>query len=186
MRGIKRLQTLLARHASSTPTRAGRVFVVVLLGAGLQLVTQALLARSLPKTQVGLISLLLGALPILSTFSMAGQGASAVRFLSRTERGIYDTAAHVRRVLALVLPLSALAAMACAGFYGLGWGLALVLVALVASQNTAVTVRSVMTAPPSVSAIACRTHAISSAMPAAPSSRSYAAMDSALRAMRCS
>ena len=146
MRGIKRLQTLLARHASSTPTRAGRVFVVVLLGAGLQLVTQALLARSLPKTQVGLISLLLGALPILSTFSMAGQGASAVRFLSKTERGVYDTAAHVRRVLALVLPLGVLAALACAGFYGLGWGLAVVLVALVASQNTAVTVSSVMRA----------------------------------------
>jgi O-antigen/teichoic acid export membrane protein len=119
---------------------------VVLLGAGLQIVTQVLLARSLPKTQVGLISLLLGALPILSTLSMAGQGASAVRFLSRTEPGTYDTVAHVRRVLALVLPLGVVAGLAGAGFYELGWGLALVLVALVVSQNTAVTVSSVMRA----------------------------------------
>ena len=146
MGGIKRLQTLLARHASSTPTRVGRVLAVVLLGAGLQIVTQALLARSLPKTQVGLISLLLGALPILSTLSMAGQSASAVRFLSRTESGTYDTVAHIRRVLALVLPLGVVAGLAGAGFYGLGWGLALVLVALVVSQNTALTVSSVMRA----------------------------------------
>ena len=146
MRGIKKLQTLRARHASSTPMRVGRVLAVVLLGAGLQIVTQALLARSLPKTQVGLISLLLGALPILSTLSMAGQGASAVRFLSRTESGTYDTVAHVRRVLALVLPLGVVAGLAGAGFYELGWGLALVLVALVVSQNTAVTVSSVMRA----------------------------------------
>jgi O-antigen/teichoic acid export membrane protein len=102
--------------------------------------------RSLPKTQVGVISLLLGALPILSTLSMAGQGASAVRFLSRTERGTYDNVAHVRRLLALVLPLGVVAGLAGAGFYGLGWGLALVLVALVVSQNTAVTVSSVMRA----------------------------------------
>ncbi len=119
---------------------------MVLLGAGLQIVTQALLARSLPKTQVGLISLLLGALPILSTLSMAGQSASAVRFLSRTESGTYDTVAHVRRVLALVLPLGVVAGLAGAGFYELGWGLALVLVALVVSQNTALTVSSVMRA----------------------------------------
>jgi O-antigen/teichoic acid export membrane protein len=140
VRAIKEFQTLLATHASSTPTRVGRVLGVVLLGAGLQIVTQMLLARTLPKTQVGLISLLLGALPILTTLSMAGQGASAVRFLSRSARGTYDTAAHVRRILALVLPLGAVAALAGAGFYGLGWGLALVLVALVVSQNTAVTV----------------------------------------------
>ncbi len=146
MRAIKKLQTLLATHASSTPTRVGRVLGVVLLSAGLQLVTQTLLARTLPKTQVGVISLLLGALPILTTLSMAGQGASAVRFLSRSARGTYDTAAHVRRILALVLPLGAVAALAGAGFYALGWGLALVLVALVVSQNTAVTVSSVLRA----------------------------------------
>ena len=146
MRAIKEFQTLLATHASSTPTRVGRVLGVVLLGAGLQIVTQMLLARTLPKTQVGLISLLLGALPILTTLSMAGQGASAVRFLSRSARGTYDTAAHVRRILALVLPLGAVAALAGAGFYGLGWGLALVLVALVVSQNTAVTVSSALRA----------------------------------------
>ena len=146
MRAIRKLQTLLATHASSTPTRVGRVLGVVLLGAGLQIVTQTLLARSLPKTQVGLISLLLGALPILTTLSMAGQGASAVRFLSKSTPGTYDTSAHVRRILALVLPLGAVAALAGAGFYGLGWGLALVLVALVVSQNTAVTVSSVLRA----------------------------------------
>ncbi len=146
MRAIKKLQTLLATHASSTPTRVGRVLGVVLLGAGLQIVTQTLLARTLPKTQVGVISLLLGALPILTTLSMAGQGASVVRFLSRSARGTYDTAAHVRRILALVLPLGAVAALAGAGFYALGWGLALVLVALVVSQNTAVTVSSVLRA----------------------------------------
>jgi len=146
VRGTRKLQTLFARHASSTPTRVGRVLAVVLLGAALQLVTQTLLARSLPKTQVGLISLLLGALPILSTLSMAGQGASAVRFLSKTEPGTYNTVAHVRRVLALVLPLGVVASLAGAGFYELGWGLALVLLALVVSQNAAVTVSSVMRA----------------------------------------
>jgi len=146
VRGTRKLHTLLNRHASSTPTRVGRVLAVVLFGAALQLVTQTLLARSLPKTQVGLISLLLGALPILSTLSMAGQGASAVRFLSKTEPGTYDTAAHVRRVFALVLPLGIVASLAGARFYELGWGLALVLVALVVSQNTAVTVSSVMRA----------------------------------------
>jgi O-antigen/teichoic acid export membrane protein len=146
VRAIKKLQTLLAAHASSTPTRVGRVLAVVLLGAGLQIITQTLLARSLPKTQVGLISLLLGALPILTTLSMAGQGASTVRFLSRSAPGTYDSAAHARRILALVLPLGAVAALAGAGFYGLGWGLALVLVALVISQNTAVTVSSVLRA----------------------------------------
>lgn len=146
MRGTRRLQTLLASHASSTPTRVGRVFAVVLLGAALQLVTQTLLARTLPKTEVGLISLLLGALPILSTLSMAGQGASIVRFLSRGDRGAYDTLAHVRRVFAIVLPLGVVASLAGAGFYGLGWGLALVLVALVVSQNVATTVSSVMRA----------------------------------------
>ena len=146
MRGTNRLQTLLTRHASSTPTRVGRVFAVVLLGAALQLVTQTLLARTLPKTEVGLISLLLGALPILSTFSMAGQGASIVRFLSRSDGGGYDTRAHVRRVLAVVLPLGIVASVAGAGFYGLSWSLALVLVALVVSQNVATTVSSVMRA----------------------------------------
>jgi len=146
VRAIKKLHTLLATHGSSTPTRVGRVLAVVLLGAGLQIVTQTLLARSLPKTQVGLISLLLGALPILTTLSMAGQGASAVRFLSKSARGTYDTAAHVRRILALVLPLGVVAALGGAGFYGLGWGLGLVLVALVVSQNTAVTVSSVLRA----------------------------------------
>ncbi len=146
MRGSNRLQTLLARHASSTPTRVGRVFSVVLLGAALQLVTQTLLARSLSKTEVGLISLLLGALPILSTLSMAGQGASVVRFLSKSERGAFDTPAHVRRVLAIVLPLGIVASFAGAGFYGLGWALAFVLLALVLSQNVATTVGSVMRA----------------------------------------
>lgn len=146
MRGTSRLQNLLARHASSTPTRVSRVLVVVVLGAGLQLATQTLLARTLPKTEVGLISLLLGALPILSTLSMAGQGASAVRFLSRREPGQYDTTAHVRRVLAMVLPLGVVAAVAGAGYFELGWVLALVLAALVVSQNTAATVSSIMRA----------------------------------------
>ena len=146
MRGTSRLQTVLARHASSTPTRVSRVLVVVVLGAALQLATQTLLARTLPKTEVGLISLLLGALPILSTLSMAGQGASAVRFLSRAEPGQYDTVTHVRRVLAMVLPLGVVAAVAGAGYYELGWVLALVLAALVVSQNAAATVSSIMRA----------------------------------------
>jgi O-antigen/teichoic acid export membrane protein len=144
--GIDGLKSLLGKHASGTPTRVGRVFVVVVLSAGLQLVTQTLLARNLPKTEVGLISLLLGALPILSTISLVGQGASTVRFLSRSAVGTYDTAAHVRRVLALVLPLGVAAALAGAGFYELGWGLAMVLVALVVSQNAVTVLGSVMRA----------------------------------------
>jgi O-antigen/teichoic acid export membrane protein len=140
------LKTLIGRHASSTPTRVGRVFVVVLASAALQLVTQTLLVRSLSKTEVGLISLLLGALPILSTISLVGQGAATVRFLSRSEAGAYDTAAHLRKVLALVLPLGLVLALLGAGYYQLGGGLALVLIALVVSQNIATVLGSAMRA----------------------------------------
>ena len=141
-----RLRTLFDAHVSHAQTRVGRVLVVVLASAGLQVLTQTLLARTLTKTEVGLVSLLLGALPILSTFSLLGQEASTVRFLTRSGGSSYDTASHVRKVLTLVLPLGAVAGLAGAWFYGLGWGLAFTLVALVLSQNTVSVATSVLRA----------------------------------------
>jgi O-antigen/teichoic acid export membrane protein len=146
VRAPELLRSIASQYVSSAHTRVGRVLLIVLSGAALQVVMQAVLGRTLDKTDVGVISLLLGALPVLSTLSLVGQESSTVRFLSRTQERRYDTAAHVRRVLALVLPLAVLAAAAGAGFYGLGAGLAATLVVLVASQNAATVLTSVLRA----------------------------------------
>jgi O-antigen/teichoic acid export membrane protein len=53
--------------------RVGRVLLIVLAGAVLQVLSQTILARTLSKDAVGLISFLLGTLPLLSTLSLAGQ-----------------------------------------------------------------------------------------------------------------
>ena len=63
-----------------THVRVGRVFAIVVAGAALQIVTQTVLARSLSKPDVGLISLILGAVPLLSTLAILGQDAAIVRF----------------------------------------------------------------------------------------------------------
>lgn len=132
-----------------THLRVGRVFAIVVAGAGLQVVTQAVLARALPKDEVGLISLVLGALPLLSTLTLLGQDASLVRFLTRsTQRGgaLYDVGRHVLRVTLLVVPLGALAGLAGAGLYGLTGVTLAAMVLLVASQNAITIVTSVMRA----------------------------------------
>jgi O-antigen/teichoic acid export membrane protein len=146
VRVLDRLQALASKHAHSTHTRVGRVLVVVLLGAALQVVTQTLLVRTLPKTQVGLVSLLLGALPILSSLSMLGQDASTVRFLTRGGVDRYDAPAHVRRTLAIVIPAGAVASLLGAWYYGLAWWLGVGLLILVVSQNTVTTITAVLRA----------------------------------------
>jgi O-antigen/teichoic acid export membrane protein len=126
--------------------RVGRVLAIVLGGALLQVLSQTILARTLPKDDVGLVSLLIGTLPLLSTLSLAGQDAAAVRHLSRVDAGRYDVPAFVRRTLALVVPLAVGVALAYGGYYALS-GLALATaVVLVVSQNTVAVVTSVVRA----------------------------------------
>jgi len=115
--------------------RIGRVLAIVVFGAALQVLAQTALARALPKSEVGIISLILGALPILSTLSLLGQDAATVRFLSRPGGHAFDARAHVKRVLLLVLPLGAIAGAAGAAFYGLPGAAAAAVVVLVVSQN---------------------------------------------------
>jgi O-antigen/teichoic acid export membrane protein len=126
--------------------RVGRVLSIVLGGAVLQVVSQTILARSLPKEDVGLVSLLIGTLPLLSTLSLAGQDAATVRLLSRVDPREYDVPGFVGRTLALTLPLAAAVALAWGGYYALS-GLALAAaVVLVVSQNTVAVVTSVVRA----------------------------------------
>lgn len=146
MRAPEPLRSVASRYISAAHTRVGRVLIIVLSGAALQVVMQAVLGRTLDKTDVGVVSLLLGALPVLSTLSLVGQESSTVRFLSREHERAHDTSAHVRRVLALVVPLAAVAGAAGASFYGLGAGLAAVLIVLVASQNVATVFTSILRA----------------------------------------
>jgi O-antigen/teichoic acid export membrane protein len=126
--------------------RVGRVLAVVIAAAGLQLVTQTLLARWLPKDDVGVVSLLLGALPLLSALSLAGQDSSIVRFFTRADSTHLDARGHVRRVLALVVPVGACLAFAASRYYQLAGLAAVAIVVLVASQNSVVVVTSVLRA----------------------------------------
>ncbi len=129
-----RLTSLLS--VSAAHVRVGRVLSIVVLGALLGILSQTLLARTLPKPEVGVISLLLGALPLLSSLSLLGQDLATVRFLSRTESGGSDVRSHVRRVLLLVLPLGAAVGLVGARFYSLAGIAALAAVVLVVSQNS--------------------------------------------------
>ncbi|MBN2564798.1 MAG: oligosaccharide flippase family protein, partial [Candidatus Eisenbacteria bacterium] len=146
MEALRNLTCRYLPRSRSAQTRVGRVLVIVLISAALQVIMQMLLARNLTKSEVGLFSLLLGALPILSTISMLGQDASIVRFLTRSGEATYDVRAHVGRVLRIVLPLGLAAGLLGAWFYGLGVGLALTLTALVLSQNTVTVLSSVLRA----------------------------------------
>jgi len=126
-------QTMLRRAGVSL--RVGNVFVVIVLGALLQVVTQIVLARGLPKADVGLISLIVGALPLLSTLTLLGQDTSIVRHLSPRDADRYDLGAYARRTLGIVVPLGATAGFA-AGLYYAFPGLPMAtIVTLVASQN---------------------------------------------------
>ncbi|MBD3348744.1 MAG: oligosaccharide flippase family protein [Candidatus Eisenbacteria bacterium] len=118
-----------------TAARVGRVFGIVLAAAALQVVSQAVLARTLPKSEVGIVSLLIGALPLLSTLSLLGQDSSSVRFLTREDASLHDARRHFRDVLLIVVPLGALLALAGARFYSLAGLAILAAVVLVVSQN---------------------------------------------------
>jgi O-antigen/teichoic acid export membrane protein len=119
------------------------VLSIVVLGAAFQLLAQTALARSLPKSEVGVIALILGALPLLSTLSLFGQDAATVRFLSRPGGLAFDARSHVKRVLLIVLPLGAVAGAAGAAYYGLAGAAAAAIVVLVVSQNALLVATSV-------------------------------------------
>jgi O-antigen/teichoic acid export membrane protein len=130
----------------TTHLRVGRVLLVVLFSAGIQIITQAVLARSLTKAEVGVVSLLLGAASLLSTFSLLGQDASTVRFLSRVGAAGYDAASHVKRVLLLVVPLGVVVAVGGAKFYSLGGVVLIAAIILVVSENVITVLTSIMRA----------------------------------------
>jgi O-antigen/teichoic acid export membrane protein len=113
------------------------VFAIVVAAAALQVVGQAALARTLPKDEVGVVSLLLGMLPLLSSLSLLGQDSASVRFLTRKDASLYDARRYFRDVMLVVLPLGALAAVAGSRFYSLSGLALLAAVTLVVAQNTA-------------------------------------------------
>jgi len=126
---------LISMLRGQTTARVGRVFAIVSAAALLQVVGQAALARVLPKDQVGIVSLLLGALPLLSSLSLLGQDSSGVRFLTRGDAARHDARRHFRDVLTIVLPLGAVIALAGARFYSLAGLAMLAAVTLVVAQN---------------------------------------------------
>jgi O-antigen/teichoic acid export membrane protein len=117
-----------------THVRVGRVFAVVVVGAALQVVTQILLARSLAKPEVGLISLILGAVPLLSTLSILGQDAAIVRFAASAKPS-YDIRSYARRILLMVTPLGVVAGFVGSRVYALGGLAAATMIVLVAAQS---------------------------------------------------
>ncbi len=124
----------------STHVRVGRVFSIVLVGAALQIVSQMILARSLAKPDVGLVSLVLGIVPLLSTLATLGQDSAIVRFLASAQSP-YDFRSYLRRVLLMVTPLGLAAGLAADLFYGLAGLAAVVMVVLVVAQSV-VTIES--------------------------------------------
>lgn len=143
MRGPDRFRLGSPPLLGTTRTRVGRVLAIVLGGALLQVLSQTVLARSLPKEEVGLVSLIVGALPLLSTLSLAGQDAATVRLLSRVDTGGYDVPAYTRRVLALVVPLGVAVALVYGGYYALSGLALLTAIVLVTSQNAVQVITSV-------------------------------------------
>ncbi|MBD3367948.1 MAG: oligosaccharide flippase family protein [Candidatus Eisenbacteria bacterium] len=125
----------LLSATGATPRRVARVFLIVLVGAACQLLVQTVLARELTREHVGIISLILGALPLLSTITLVGQDSTIVRFLSRGGAERYDARRYLTRVLLSTLPAGALAALAASLYYGLPALAAVSAVTLVACQN---------------------------------------------------
>ncbi len=115
--------------------RVGNVFAVIVVGALLQVLTQAVLARSLPKADVGLISLILGALPLFSTLTLLGQDTAIVRYLSRHEASGFDLKAHAARVLAVVVPIGGALGLAGGIYYAFPRLPLATIITLVAAQN---------------------------------------------------
>lgn len=127
---------LVSALVNTTSTRVGRVFAIVLASAVLQVVGQTALARTLSKDDVGIVSLLMGALPLLSALSLLGQDSSSVRFLTRSDASEFDARRHLRNVLLFVLPLGVVVALVAVRFYSLAGLAAAAAIALVVSQNT--------------------------------------------------
>jgi len=140
VRDARALARGLLPRLDGTHVRVGRVFSVVLVGAALQIVSQTILARSLPKPDVGLVSLILGIVPLLSTLATLGQDSAIVRFLASAQAP-YDVRSYLRRILLMVTPLGVVAGLAADGFYRLAGLAAVVLVVLVVAQS-AVTIES--------------------------------------------
>jgi O-antigen/teichoic acid export membrane protein len=130
----------LLPRLDGTHVRVGRVFSIVLVGAALQIVSQAILARSLSKPDVGLVSLILGIVPLLSTLATLGQDSAIVRFMASAQAP-YDVRSYLRRILLMVTPLGLVAGLAADGFYRLAGLSAVVTVVLVVAQS-AVTIES--------------------------------------------
>jgi O-antigen/teichoic acid export membrane protein len=117
-----------------THVRVGRVFAIVVAGAALQIVTQTVLARSLSKPDVGLISLILGAVPLLSTLAILGQDAAIVRFAASAGTS-YDVRSYTRRILLMVTPLGVVAGLVGGRVYGLAGLAAATMTVLIAAQS---------------------------------------------------
>jgi len=127
---------LMSFLRGQTTARVGRVFAIVLAAAALQVVGQAALARTLPKEEVGVVSLLLGMLPLLSSLSLLGQDSASVRFLTRKDARLHNARRYFYDVIMVVLPLGAVAALAGSRFYSLSGLAMLAAVTLVVAQNT--------------------------------------------------
>ncbi len=137
---------LVSLLTGPTSTRIGRVFAIVLVAAVLQVVGQTALARTLSKDDVGIVSLLLSALPLLSALSLIGQDSSSVRFLTRPEASRYDARGHLWTILCIVLPLGAAVAFAATRFYSLAALATVAAIVLVVSQNAATMTTSLLRA----------------------------------------
>lgn len=140
MRDARALARGLLPRLDGTHVRVGRVFSIVLVGAALQIVSQTILARSLSKPDVGLVSLVLGIVPLLSTLATLGQDSAIVRFLASAQAP-YDVRSYLRRILLMVTPLGVAAGLAADGFYRLAGLASVVMVVLVVAQS-AVTIAS--------------------------------------------
>lgn len=143
MRDARALARGLLPSLGGTHVRVGRVFSVVLVGAALQIVSQTILARSLAKPDVGLVSLVLGIVPLLSTLATLGQDSAIVRFMA-SSRAPYDVRSYLRRILLMVTPLGIAAGLAADGFYRLAGLAAVVMVVLVVAQSAVTIVSSAL------------------------------------------
>jgi len=135
VRDPRTLALSLMPRLDGTHVRTVRVFAIVVAGALLQIVAQTVLARSLPKADVGLVSLVLGAVPLLATLGALGQDSAIVRFAASDRAGRHDLRGYVRRVLLLITPVGLVVGLAANGFYDIAGAAALALLALVVAQN---------------------------------------------------
>ncbi len=129
------MRALPTRPVAGAHARVGSVFAIIVAGAVLQVLIQTLLARGLTKSEVGLVSLVIGALPLFTTLTLIGQDSSIVRHLSRPGASRFDQASYARRVLLVVLPLGAIVGLAGGLYYALAGVALAAMIVLVTSQN---------------------------------------------------